>query len=527
VSGMRTRWGLRGKMAASYVLVTAAAVVVVEIVVLVLVVPGLLSHSSGDRTLLVQLTARDLAEQVQQAAARLGRLPGAGQVRLGESALRLAPGEAQTTADGTGVRIPYVTAALPDGKPMSLALLLSSGGQIAASSYPARYPTGRQIDAPGVGVLPRDVITKFLMAGQPILGKGSAGQSATANGDVLWAVAPIVLTTSGPDPGTPGKAGGFDALGLVYVQVPASARLPVRAGSRGWALWDNLSAQLAAGFLVLLAALPVGAVFGLFSTRRLLGRLRRLAASTMAVADGDYRRRVPVSGADEVAQLETSFNRMAARLTEAMAAERQLAGASERARIARELHDSISQDLFSLRLLAGGLRRALPADSPLYPRVEAMERTASGTMHEMQALLLELRPVALKEAGLIPALDELCQAYRDRLGVTVDADLEPVELAPAAEHAVLRVVQEALANAVKHARPTRVALRVHRDDHQVVVSVTDDGAGFDPGRAGERHGMGLELMRERVGELGGEFQLDSAPGRGTGVRITLPMARPS
>jgi signal transduction histidine kinase len=151
-----------------------------------------------------------------------------------------------------------------------------------------------------------------------------------------------------------------------------------------------------------------------------------------------------------------------------------------------------------------------------------MERTASGTMHEMQALLLELRPVALKDAGLIPALDELCRAYRDRLGVAVDADLDPVQLDPAVEPAVLRVVQEALANAVKHARPGHVALDVHRVADRVVVTVTDDGTGFDPAQAALRHGMGLELMRERVAELGGEFAVESAPGAGTTVRIELP-----
>lgn len=209
-----------------------------------------------------------------------------------------------------------------------------------------------------------------------------------------------------------------------------------------------------------------------------------------------------------------------------MLAERHLASAGERARIARELHDSISQDLFSLRLLAGGLRRALPPASPLQPQVEAMERTATGTMHEMQALLLELRPVALQDAGLVPALAELCQAYRDRLGVAIDAQLEPVELDPAVEHAVLRIVQEALANAVKHAHPTRITVRMHRADHQVSVSVSDDGNGFDPSRAGERHGMGLGLMRDRVTELGGDFQLTSTPGEGTIVRILLDRRRP-
>jgi signal transduction histidine kinase len=182
---------------------------------------------------------------------------------------------------------------------------------------------------------------------------------------------------------------------------------------------------------------------------------------------------------------------------------------------------AVSQDLFSLRLLADGVRKALPAGSPLRPEVEAMEQTATGTMHEMQALLLELRPVALADAGLVPALEELCRAYRERLGVTVDADLDPVQLAAPAEHAVLRIVQEALANAVKHAQPTRVRLRLQRQDGQVAVTVADDGAGFDPDQA-ERHGMGLGLIRERVAELGGSFRLDSTPGQGTTVRILLP-----
>jgi signal transduction histidine kinase len=235
-----------------------------------------------------------------------------------------------------------------------------------------------------------------------------------------------------------------------------------------------------------------------------------------------------VSGGDgdEVAQLEGNFNRMAERLDAAMATERQLAEAGERARIARELHDAISQDLFSLRLLAGGLRKALPADSPLALQVHTMEQTAAQTMHEMQALLLELRPVALQGAGLIPALQELCHAYQERLGVTIDADLQPVQLAPPAEHAVLRVVQEALANAVKHAQPTRIRLRLHHHDGQVAVTVTDDGAGFDPELAEQRHGLGLGLMRQRIAELGGTFQLDSTPGQGTTVQILLPRGRP-
>ena len=110
--------------------------------------------------------------------------------------------------------------------------------------------------------------------------------------------------------------------------------------------------------------------------------------------------------------------------------------------------------------------------------------------------------------------------------MTVDAELETVELAPPVEHAVLRVVQEALANAAKHARPNRIGLSLHQQDGQVAVTVSDDGGGFDPAQAEERHGMGLRLMRERVAELGGTLQLDSSPGEGTSVRILLPRGLP-
>jgi signal transduction histidine kinase len=513
---MRGRWGLQAKMTASYVLVTAAAVVLVEIVVLGFVVPGLLSRA--DRATLVQNTANVWADRVAAVAAGLGRLPTAQEIQLGELGTLPADG-------GDRIAIPYVPAgAVP--KPMPVALLLAPDGRVVASSYPDRFPVGGPVGA--TGVVPAEVRDQPPAAwGKRGAGGASLEPTATADGDVLWAAMPVldIVKPRAGEAMPPDKAkfkpSLLDPLGFVYVQVPASLDL---VGP--WPTLDELGPLLGIGLLVLVVAVPVGLVFGLLSTRRLVGRVRRLAATTVAVAGGDYRQRVPVAARDEVGQLEGSFNSMAEQLAAAMATERQLAGATERARIARELHDAISQDLFSLRLLAGGLRKALPADSPLRPQVETMEQTATGTMHEMQALLLELRPVALEDAGLVPALEELCQAYSERLGVTVDAELEAVALEEPAEHAVLRVVQEALANAVKHARPNRILLRLSQRDGQVALTIQDDGAGFDPAEAAaHRHGLGLGLMRERVAELGGTFQIESTPGQGTSVQVRLPGRR--
>jgi len=189
----------------------------------------------------------------------------------------------------------------------------------------------------------------------------------------------------------------------------------------------------------------------------------------------------------------------------------------------RGLHDSISQELFSLSVLAGGLRRALPPGSGVLTEVETMERTAGDTMREMQTLLLALRPVALDEAGLASALEEICRAYRERLGVAVRAELESLVLPAALEHAILRVAQEALANAVKHAGVAVVRLRLWGERDEVVLEVADNGCGFDTsGPDAHRAGLGLRSMRDRVAEHSGRLAIDSTPGAGTVVWACFP-----
>ena len=311
---------------------------------------------------------------------------------------------------------------------------------------------------------------------------------------------------------------------MLYLEVPATA-----PGIGGVTVSAGL---VRTGVVLLAAAFPVGLAFGLLSTRRLTRRLGRLAALSLRVADGDFGLRVPVRGHDEVSRLEENFNKMAGRLQASLDATRQLGEANarhaERTRIARELHDSISQELFSLSVLAGGLRRALPAGSTVLPQVEIMERTAGDTMREMRSLLLALRPVALAEDDLPGALAGVCRSYAERLGIPVSAEIDltgtgPGGLPPAVEHAILRVAQEAVANAARHAGPSRITVGLHVIGGQAVLEVADDGRGFDvtAPRAGD--GLGLHTMRDRVTELGGLLTVDSVPGDGTRVRAWFPL----
>lgn len=291
--------------------------------------------------------------------------------------------------------------------------------------------------------------------------------------------------------------------------------------------WTLLMSSIA----VSLCAAPIGGIFGLITTRSLVRRLRALLASVTYVADGHYEQRVFVTRKDEVGLLEQQFNRMAEQLVEGIAQRQKLAEQNarlaERSRISRELHDAVSQDLFSVRLLAGGLQTALPPDSPLQPQIAALSATTTTMIREMRALLIELRPLPLAELGLTEALKELAAGYSTRLGIAVDTEMSPVQLSAPAQHALLRISQEAVANSVRHANATRITLSLaDRGDH-VTLTITDNGRGFHPAESQRQHGLGLHLIQERIQELNGTLTLTSAPGQGTSLSVCLPLEHTS
>ncbi len=412
--------------------------------------------------------------------------------------------------------IPRLTTADCDLAAASFTVLVARDGTVLASSYPACYPPGSQ-GADAQSGAPRKVLSSFVR--WPAQGSGQAPLPA---GNVVWATAPV--TASRPGGSGKGAAAGGSVLAMLYLEVPATA-----PGIGGVTVSPEL---VRTGVVLLAAAFPVGLAFGLLSTRRLTRRVGRLAALSLRVADGDFGLRVPVRGHDEVSRLEENFNRMAGQLQASLDATRQLGEANarheERTRIARELHDSISQELFSLSVLAGGLRRALPAGSAVLPQVEIMERTAGDTMREMRSLLLALRPVALEEDDLPGALAGVCGSYGERLGIPVTAEVDvtglgPGGLPPAVEHAILRVTQEAIANAARHAGPSRITVSLATDGERAVLEVADDGRGFDVTAPREREGLGLHTMRDRVTELGGLLTVESTPGGGTRVRAWFPL----
>jgi signal transduction histidine kinase len=199
------------------------------------------------------------------------------------------------------------------------------------------------------------------------------------------------------------------------------------------------------------------------------------------------------------------------------------AALEERQRLARDLHDSVSQALFGIALGTRTARTLLQQD----PRA-AMEpldyvlSLAEAGMAEMRALIFELRPESLQTEGLIAALNKEIAALRARYGITIDAQLgtEP-DLPLEVKEALYRITQEALHNTVKHARATHIDLRLEQALDGVALDIRDNGIGFDPAGHFPGH-LGLRSMRERVSRLGGTLTLESAPAKGTHIRAEIP-----
>jgi signal transduction histidine kinase len=501
----RRAWGLSGRLIASYILVTLVVVVLVEALVLGFQVPQLVN--GGQVQVQVDATAKSYAQQLSQ------RYPGgvpAGTV-LGNPGQPAQPGLARPAPDGT-LAVPAITGPVHSDQAVTAVVAIAADGTVIASSAPALYPPGRaaasELPAPATSAIAADA-TRVTIKVPP---------ASTASGSVLWAVEPAGRAgPSKPPAGAPGL------VAYVYVQAPWSSSgfvNPIRAWSELGQLGET-SPLLPASYALLFAIVPVGVAFGLLASRRLVRRVRRLEQATVAVADGDYTVTLPVSGRDEVGRLEANFTTMTRQLGSALAAERQRATtdarAAERARIAREIHDAISQHLFGLRMIAAGMRRADPGNE----QAHAIERISEEALRDMQALLIELRPASLDGAGLASALQEICAAYRDRLGVTVDASLDDAAVPAPVEHALLRITQEACANAVRHGHARRLTVSLARQEGHVELAVRDTGTGFDP--AAPHAGSGLAHIRDRAAELGGTVHIDSAPGRGAALTVRVPV----
>ena len=191
----------------------------------------------------------------------------------------------------------------------------------------------------------------------------------------------------------------------------------------------------------------------------------------------------------------------------------ELVSLQERQRLARELHDSVSQVLYCIGLEAHTARESLEMESDPEQAIASID----------YALIFELRPESLEIEGLVAALTKQVAVLRARYNLTVEADLGeephiPIEM----KHALYRIAQEALHNIVKHARASMVILRLAGEANEIILEVRDNGRGFDPAGSFPGH-LGLRSMHERATKVGGTLTMESLQGQGARVEVRLPV----
>lgn len=304
------------------------------------------------------------------------------------------------------------------------------------------------------------------------------------------------------------------AVGIVYFEsLPTEEDIPANT-------WTLLSRSV---LILLLAAGLVGAVFGSLTARGMVRRFERLSAATDAWSRGDFSQFIDDPTGDEIGQLARRLNRMAGQLQRLLKRRQALAISEERNRLARDLHDSAKQQALAASFQLGTAITLFERDPPAARKhlLEA-EGLVDAVRKELTGLILELRPPAADGRDFAETLREYAVEWAGQTGMDVDVRVhgngEP-PLPSATALALYRVAQEALANVARHsaARSVEVSLRYGAD--AVTLTIADDGCGFDVGQRYD--GMGLHSMRERAESLDGHFTVESEPGQGTRIAVTL------
>ena len=327
---------------------------------------------------------------------------------------------------------------------------------------------------------------------------------------------------------------------------PVTDRVPITIGGRPYGtivietdphneileVWNEVSESVVV--LTVFCGLTIGLIY-LFIGRA-LRPLDRLAAAFDAIGRGDYATRIDDRLTPELWRLRDNFNRMAARLADADADNRRLTEQlltlqeAERSDIARDLHDEVSPFLFAINVDLATLARLVKErrTTELADHVESAADAVRHLQREVRNLLGRLRPIGLAEFGLADAIGSIAEFWRRRhpeIAYQVDIAPECASLGELADTTIYRVVQEALSNAVRHAKPTRIAVSIARTPDggrdATTVEIADDGPGM---RESSAVGYGLLGMTERVRALGGTLSFRNQPDGGLVVTAVVPCA---
>lgn len=192
----------------------------------------------------------------------------------------------------------------------------------------------------------------------------------------------------------------------------------------------------------------------------------------------------------------------------------------ERKRLARDLHDSVSQQLYAAAMIVSAVRHHAGEDVAIVQQIEVLEKIINDSQREVRALLLHLRPVTLENKTIAQGITVLLNELQPKVGIAIIADIEECDMPSSVENHLFRIVQELLSNTLRHAKATRIEVYLKRDNQRIKFRFIDNGQGFDVKQALVGH-YGLQNIKERVTGIGGQINIVSVPYEGTRVDITI------
>lgn len=288
-------------------------------------------------------------------------------------------------------------------------------------------------------------------------------------------------------------------------------------------------------FISILVLLPLS--IGYVAAQRLQSQLDKLHLAMLQASKGNISSRITCSGSESLLPLYQVFNEMSASMENRLKLLQQLgeenvmlqseseetAVLEERKRLARDLHDTVSQQLFALHMSASSLPKVLERRPEVAGDViEQLIQMSYHAQKQMRGLIAQLRPLELEDRSLTEALEKWFPDYcrHNQLQGNMTVELNG-RLSEAKEHQLFLIIQEAMANIVKHASARHVTLSLRDLTHSVALQIEDDGAGFDRSKV-SAGSYGLSTMRERAQKLGGDAEIITLQGSGTQVKVTIP-----
>lgn len=307
--------------------------------------------------------------------------------------------------------------------------------------------------------------------------------------------------------------------------------------------WKQAYFALPLGVLLIVVAVVIGVVIGgvvATNIRKQLDNVeRQIRVANPLVENKETERK---SDFKEIQWIQRSITELQERYQRQVLASQQLSEQSEgglsaktkeeilmneRQRLARELHDSVSQQLFAATMMLSAVNETVD-DSTLPPMIakqlEMIEKTINESQSEMRALLLHLRPVLLEGKSLQQGIEGLLRELQSKLPLEMTWKIEPIAFQPALENHLFRVVQELISNTMRHAKANHLSVYFGQVKNVAILRVVDDGKGFEVKDFNANPGSyGLQNVHERINEIGGTLKIISFPNKGTSVEIKIPI----